>query len=134
MDRTPIPLNELSISALAYLGDSVLELAVRRRLVVQARLSSAGRLNAASLAYVRAGAQAAAMDRILPLLSEEEVRWFRRGRNSGHLNIPKNASASEYRRATGMEVLFAYLYLTEQSDRLEALLTAAYPEPQGADE
>ncbi len=126
-EQRDLPLNELSIPALAYLGDSVLELTVRRELVLRRGLSTAGDLNRASLAYVSAGAQSAAMERILPHLTEEEERWFKRGRNSGHLNIPKRATPAEYRRATGMEVLFAYLYLSNRADRLAALFRLAYP-------
>lgn len=126
-EQRDLPLNELSIPALAYLGDSVLELTVRRELVLRRGLSTAGDLNRASLAYVSAGAQSAAMERILPHLTEEEERWFKRGRNSGHLNIPKRATPAEYRRATGMEVLFAYLYLSNCADRLAALFRLAYP-------
>ncbi len=119
--------NDLSIPALAYLGDSVLELLVRRTLVADSGLSTAGHLNSASLNYVRASAQSDAMERLLPILTEDELLWFKRGRNSGHLNIPKSASPSEYRRATGMEVLFAYLYLTNQTERIENLFSIAYP-------
>lgn len=126
-DRQNLPLNELSIPALAYLGDSVLELTVRQELVLRQGLATAGNLNRAALAYVSAGAQSAAMERLMPHLTEEEERWYKRGRNSGHLNIPKRATPAEYRRATGMEVLFAYLYLTEQTARLSALFRLAYP-------
>ena len=66
-EQRDLPLNELSIPALAYLGDSVLELTVRRELVLRRGLSTAGDLNRASLAYVSAGAQSAAMERMLPL-------------------------------------------------------------------
>lgn len=127
MEPTEPTLNELSIPALAYLGDSVLELTVRRELVLRQGLATAGDLNRASLAYVSAGAQSAAMERLMPHLTEEELRWFKRGRNSGHLNIPKRATPAEYRRATGMEVLFAYLYLTGQTDRMIGLFRLAYP-------
>ena len=120
-------LNEMSVPALAYLGDSVMELLVRRELVARQGIATAGDLNRAALGYVRAGAQAAAMDRILPELTEEEARWYKRGRNSGHLNIPKSASPAEYRRATGMETLFAFLYLTGQTERMESLFALAYP-------
>ena len=120
-------LNEMSVPALAYLGDSVMELLVRRELVARQGIATAGDLNRAALEYVRAGAQAAAMDRILPELTEEEARWSQRGRNSGHLNIPKSASPAEYRRATGMETLFAFLYLTGQTERMESLFALAYP-------
>lgn len=121
-----IPLNEISTPALAYLGDCVLEMQVRQRLVCQG-LSKSGHLNSAALLYVKASAQADAMERLLPLLTEEELRIYKRGRNSGHLNVPKNASPSQYRTATGMEVLFGYLHLSGQGPRIAELFEAAYP-------
>lgn len=124
-------LSEMSVPALAYLGDSVVELLVRQELVMRQGICTAGGLNRAALEYVRAGAQAAAVDRILPELREDELRWYKRGRNSGHLNIPKSASPAEYRRATGMEVLFAVLYLTGQTERMKALFAMAYPAAGG---
>jgi ribonuclease-3 family protein len=124
-----IPLNEISTSALAYLGDCVLELRVRE-LLVKRGLSKSGHLNAEALHFVRASAQAEAMERILPLLTEEETRIYKRGRNSGHLNVPKSASQSQYRTATGMEVLFGYLHLSEQVQRIEELFAAAYPQTE----
>ncbi len=124
-----IPLNEISTSALAYLGDCVLELRVRE-LLVKRGLSKSGHLNAEALRFVRASAQAEAMERILPLLTEEETRIYKRGRNSGHLNVPKSASQSQYRTATGMEVLFGYLHLSEQAQRIEELFEAAYPQTE----
>lgn len=122
--------NEISVSALAYLGDSVLELLVRETLVERG-ISASGELNREALGYVRASAQSAAVERLLPLLSEEEAAWYRRGRNNGHLRFPKNASAAEYRRATGMEVLFGYLHVTNQETRARELFAAAYP-PEAA--
>ncbi len=122
-----IPLNEISTPALAYLGDCVLELLVRE-LLVSRGLSKSGHLNAEALCYVRASAQAEAMERILPILTEEETRFYKRGRNSGHLNVPKSASQAQYRTATGMEVLFGYLHLSRQTQRIEELFAAAYPQ------
>ena len=119
-------IHEISVPALAYLGDCVLELCVRKKLVEQG-LSTSAHLNAAALDYVRAPVQAEAMKRILPLLTEEEERYFRRGRNLGHSNVPKRATVSEYRAATGMETLFGYLHLTGQSDRIAELFSLAYP-------
>lgn len=120
------PINEISTSALAYLGDCVMELCVRERLVGEG-ISHSGQLNSAALQYVTATRQADAVKRILPLLTEEEERYYKRGRNSGHLNIPKSARPMEYRMATGMEVLFGYLHLTEQTERLRRLFEWAYP-------
>ncbi|MBQ9807017.1 MAG: ribonuclease III [Clostridia bacterium] len=119
-------IHEISVPALAYLGDCVLELCVRKKLVEQG-LSTSAHLNAAALDYVRAPVQAEAMKKILPLLTEEEERYFRRGRNLGHSNVPKRATVSEYRAATGMETLFGYLHLTGQTDRIRELFALAYP-------
>ena len=119
------PINELTTPALAYLGDAVIELYVRERLV-EAGYSTSASLNQKSLDYVRAGAQARAMQKILPLLTEQEQAIFRRGRNMGHGNVPKGATVAEYRSATGMEVLAGYLHLSEQRKRLCELLDAAY--------
>lgn len=119
-------IREISVPALAYLGDCVIELCVRRYLVTEQGLSTSAHLNAAALDYVRAPAQAEAMQRILPLLTEEESAYFRRGRNMGHSNVPKRATVSQYRAATGMEVLFGFLHLTGQNARIEELFTRAY--------
>ena len=118
-------IREISAPALAYLGDCVLELCVRRHLV-ESGLSTSAHLNRASLDFVRASAQSEAMGRIEPLLTEQEAGYYRRGRNMGHGNVPKSASVAEYRRATGMEVLFGYLSLTGQTRRMNQLFRAAY--------
>lgn len=122
-----VSLKELSNAALAYLGDSVLETMVREHLVRRG-LSSAASLNAAARNYITAPRQAQAMERILPHLSEEEAAIFRRGRNNIHANVPKSATVAEYRAATGMECLFAALYLQDQKERLEELFSLAYEE------
>lgn len=114
-------------AAMAYLGDSVIEVWVRERLV-RSGLPASRELNAASLNYVTAPRQAAAMKNILPLLDEEEAAIFRRGRNLGHTNLPKNATASEYRSATGMETLMGYLHLKDRAERIDELLRVGYSE------
>ena len=118
-------IREISTPALAYLGDCVLELCVRRHLV-QSGLSTSAHLNEAALDFVRASAQAEAMKRLMPHLTDEEAAVFRRGRNLGHSNVPKRATVSEYRAATGMEALFGYLHLTSQEDRIQTLFRLAY--------
>ena len=119
-------IREISTAALAYLGDCVLELCVREYLVRKG-ISTSGHLNEAALGFVRASAQAHAMKNILPLLNETEEGYFRRGRNVGHSSVPKNATVSDYRIATGMEVLFGYLHLSKQTPRIAELFAAAYP-------
>ena len=113
---------EISTEALAYLGDCVIELKVRERLV-ESGISGSGNLNRQSLLYVKASAQAAAMRKILPLLTEEEALVFKRGRNMSGGNVPKSATVSEYRAATGMEVLFGYLHVKGEGERLERLFS-----------
>ena len=118
-------LNTYSTASLAYLGDCVLELCVREYLV-KSGYSSSSSLNREALKFVRASAQAEAMKRILPLLSEEEAAAFRRGRNVGHTNTPKSATVAEYRSATGMEALFGWLHLAGKQDRIAELFALAY--------
>ena len=118
-------LREMSTPALAYLGDCVIELCVRDHLV-SSGLSTSRNLNKEALNYVRAAAQAEAMKKLFPLLTEEEEAFFRRGRNIGHTNVPKNATVSDYRTATGMEVLFGYLHVSHQKERIHELFRAAY--------
>lgn len=118
-------IRELSTEALAYLGDSVLEIRVREKLVRDG-IGHSGELNRASLSFVKASEQAAAMRRIIPLLTEEEALVFKRGRNMSGGNVPKSATVSEYRTATGMEVLFGYLHYAGRQDRIDELFKIAY--------
>ena len=118
----------ITTPALAYLGDSVLEVLVRERLVKQG-LSSSAKLNAASLSFVSAVAQSAAVDRVLPALGEEELGVFRRGKNAGHTkNVPRSATPEEYHRATGLECLFGWLHLCGRTERMRELFAIAYPD------
>ena len=119
-------LNTYSTHALAYLGDSVIEICVREHLV-KSGISSSAKLNKIALDFVRAPMQAEAMKRLLPHLTEEEEAVFKRGRNLGHSNTPKAATVAEYRAATGMEALFGYLYLAKKQDRINELFALAYP-------
>ncbi len=118
--------SDISVPALAYLGDSVLEVRVRTYLVTERGLTTSARLNRAALDFVRASAQSEAMGYMEPHLTEEEDRFYRRGRNIGHTSIPKSASVAEYRRATGMEVLFGALSLMGKWARIEELFRLGY--------
>ena len=120
-----INFEEISTDALAYLGDSVIELLVREHLV-NINITTSGALNSKSLEFVKAGAQAQAMRNILPLLSAEEEAIFKRGRNKAGGNVPKSATVSEYRAATGMEVLFGYLHLKGNRERISELFRIGY--------
>ena len=121
-----IDVRTVSTAALAYLGDAVIEMQVRERLVEQG-FSSSKSLNTHARAFVSAPAQAKAMELLLPHLNEEEQAAFRRGRNIGHTNTPKHATVAEYRAATGMEALFGYLHVTGKQERIRELFALAYP-------
>ncbi|MBQ8249359.1 MAG: ribonuclease III [Clostridia bacterium] len=117
--------NSLSGATLAYLGDAVFEVIVRRYLV-SLGIADGGELSHLALNFVRATAQSAGMDKLTPYLTEEEEYIYKRGRNANGISIPKSASAREYRRATGMEALFAYLDLCGRVERAEELFRIAF--------
>ena len=110
---------------LAYLGDSVMELYVRENLV-KSGITRAGELNSRAHEIVRATSQARAFHKIEGMLTDEEMDYFKRGRNSGHLSAPRSATISEYRTATGFEAVLGYLHLTGNKERISELLFAAY--------
>jgi len=111
--------SSLSPLTLAFVGDGVYGLMVREHLACEAN-RPVGTLHKASVDLVRAEAQSAAMERLLPLLSEAEEAVFRRGRNAH-----TSRNSPEYHRATGLEALFGYLYLDGQRDRLRELFREA---------
>lgn len=116
---------------LAFIGDTVWDLLVRQRL-----LATAARVNALhqrATAMVNAGAQAKALTVLEPLLTEAEADVARRGVNahSKHL-APRNQDPVDYRRATGLEALIGWLYLSGQHARIEELFEIAHPPATGA--
>jgi ribonuclease-3 family protein len=113
--------------ALAYLGDARHSLYIRRMLVARG-ISKSGELNERSLDFVTAKSQAAAMRKIENLLLEDEMEVYKRASNSGHLNKPKNASAADYRAATGFEAVIGMLTWIGDEERVEELLAVAYGE------
>ena len=117
--------NQISAQELAYFGDAVVELLVREHLL-SLGIGGVGKLNREAMKYVKATAQSAALENILSLLSEDELAAFKRGRNNHVSAIPKSASAVEYRRATGFEALFAYLWLSGNESRARELFALAY--------
>ena len=114
-------------ATLAYMGDAALEVLVRRRLIENGQTQS-GKMNKLALCYVKATEQSKAVDRILPVLTEEEHAIFKRGRNAHGISAPKSAQTAEYRRATGFEALFGYLFLTNDRARMEELFEVAFPQ------
>ena len=109
----------VSAAQLAYLGDAVFELRAREMLVAQGL--TVQKANRRAKDIVSATAQADMYHRIYPLLSAEEQTMMRRGRNLHPLTRAKNAEASDYRHATGLEALFGYLYNSNNIARLEEI-------------
>lgn len=108
---------QMPAASLAYLGDAVYEIEVRTALVS----SGVTKPSVASLQYVTATAQCQVLERILPCLTEKENDIYHRGRNCVHNMPPKSCTMAEYRRATGLEALFGYLWLAGDKDRLAQL-------------
>lgn len=113
-------IREISAAGLAHVGDAVLELMVRTWLCEHGKATNYG-LHKATVQYVNAAAQAAAMERLLPQLTEAEQQLYRRGRNAHTHAAPKGVTPGQYARATGMEALFGGLYLAGQRERINEL-------------
>lgn len=111
-----------SPNILAFYGDSVYEVLVRRYVVLRHQ-TNARRLHELAVERVRASFQSEAVNVIEPILTEREADILRRGRNAGGVSVPKSAKPSEYRRATALEALFGYLSLTGQEKRLNELFS-----------
>lgn len=121
-------LKTISALGLAHMGDGVFELLVRSWLCVRGK-ATPGDLHRATVAHVSAPAQARQMERMLPLLTDEEAAIYRRGRNAHVHGVPKNATAGEYAKATGLECLFGALFLTGQTDRINELFSKTVEDP-----
>lgn len=116
-----IKVDTLSPLTLAFTGDAVFSLFVREMLVVDAN-RPVGKLHKLSVNWVKAEAQSKGMRAILSLLTEKETEVFKRGRNAHTSHTPKNQSGCDYHYATGFEALVGYLYLKDETVRLNFLL------------
>ena len=112
---------------LAYIGDCVYDLVIRT-VVVERGNEPANKLHKKTVAYVKAQTQASMIEAPLPYLTEEEEAVYKRGRNAKSYTSAKNASIGDYRKATGMEALVGYLYLTGQEARIMELIKTGLKE------
>ncbi len=122
---------------LAYIGDGIYELLVRSLVVSENGSMPAYMLHKKSVEFVCAESQSIGADAILPLLDEDEEAIYRRGRNSTSSKVPKHADPRDYRKATGVEALFGYLYLVGRQERIHELfevITKALKESGEKDE
>lgn len=119
--------------ALAFLGDAVYEL-LARRYVVERADCPVGRMHQSTVELVNAGAQSAAFAALESALSEEELAIYKRGRNTNTQSTPKHADIADYRRATGVEALFGYLFLKGETARIGQLFALAVGDAAGMEE
>ena len=113
--------NETNAVVLAYVGDAVESLYVRSILATTSTAKS-HTLHLRASRIVNATSQARRAERLLPLMTEDEVAIYRRGMNSKVHSSAKNADLLDYKSATGLEAVYGYLYLSGNSDRLSYLL------------
>ncbi len=114
---------QFSPLTLAFLGDSVYELWIRSAITMQGS-TPVKNLHGRKIRLVCAFYQARAAERLM--LTEQEQAIFQRGRNAVGNSIPKNASAADYRKATGLEAVCGYLQLCGRTERLDELMTAVW--------
>lgn len=117
-------IDAISNLGLAHIGDGVWELLCRSYLCAKGE-KTVGQLHHDTISMVKAPAQAAYMEKILPHLTEEEAAYYRRGKNSHVHAVPKGATPAEYSRATGLEALFGALFLAGKTERANELFRAA---------
>ena len=110
---------------LAYIGDAIYDLIIRT-IVVERANRPANKLHKTVVRYVNAGTQAQMIMALEEELTEEEKAVYHRGRNAKSYTSAKNASFADYRKATGLEALFGYLYLQGEMDRLLMLVRLAF--------
>ena len=120
----------ISNLGLAHIGDGVFELLTRSWLCGHERLT-VGRMHKDTISLVQAKAQAKFADKLLPLLSEEEKAFYRRGKNSHVLAGPMSCTPAEYAKATGLEALFGALYLLGRTDRINEIFVTVMEELYG---
>lgn len=125
--KPEVDIHEMSPVALAFVGDAVLELLVRARLVGNTRLQP-NRLHTVATHYVSAHAQCRELEILEPLLSEAEASVLRRGKNASKASVAKHATVQEYRASTGLECLLGWLYLRGENDRIQQLFDAVWAE------
>ena len=123
-------IDAISNLGLAHIGDGVWELLCRSYLCSRGEKTVA-QLHRDTIAMVKAPAQAGFAEKILPLLTQEETAYYRRGKNSHVHAVPKGATPMEYSKATGLEALFGALYLAGETQRLNELFFAAISTPEG---
>ena len=127
MNMSKQEIDAISNLGLAHMGDCVFEILVRAYLCASGE-TTVDKLHRDTIRMVKATSQAEFADKILPLLTEEELAYYRRGKNAHVHAVPKSATPAEYAKATGLEALFGALYLAGQTERLNQLFRTVMEE------
>lgn len=114
-------MNLLSPLVWAYAGDAYYELFIRTYLINNSN-AKPHKLHLDAIKYVSAKSQARILDKIIPMLTDEELDIVRRGRNTENHHVAKNSNIAEYAKSTAFEALIGYLYLTHKDERLDEIL------------
>lgn len=117
----------ISNLGLAHMGDCVFEILCRSYLCARGG-KTVDKLHRETIHMVKATSQAKFVEKLLPLLDEEELAYYRRGKNSHVHAVPKSATPAEYAKATGLEALFGALWLLGRTERINELFNAVMNE------
>ena len=120
MNLSKQDINAISNLGLAHMGDCVFEILCRGWLCAKGG-KNVGNLHRDTINMVKASSQAKFVDKLLPLLTEDELACYRRGKNAHVHAVPKSCTPAEYAKATGLEALFGALYLAGETDRINEL-------------
>ena len=127
MNMTKAEIDAISNLGLAHMGDCVYEMLVRAYLCAQGNKTVA-QLHKQTITMVKATYQAEFVDKMLPLLNEDEMTYYRRGKNSHVHAVPKSATPAQYAKATGLEALFGYLFLSGKKERANEIFNLVMKE------
>lgn len=127
MNFTKQEIDAISNLGLAHMGDCVFEILCRSYLCARGG-KNVGNLHRDTIGMVKASSQAEFVEKLLPLLTEEELAYYRRGKNAHVHAVPKSCTPAQYAKATGLEALFGALYLAGQTERLNQLFKAVMEE------
>ena len=116
MNMSKAQIDGISNLGLAHMGDCVYEILCRAYLCSKGE-KTVDKLHRDTIRMVKATSQAEFADKMLPLLTEEELAYYRRGKNSHVHAVPKSATPAQYAKATGVEALFGFLFLSGQKER-----------------
>ena len=127
MNMTKAEIDAISNLGLAHMGDCVYEMLVRAYLCAQGNKTVA-QLHKLTITMVKATYQAEFVDKMLPLLNEDEMTYYRRGKKSHVHAVPKSATPAQYAKATGLEAMFGYLFLSGKKERANEIFNLVMKE------